>query len=257
MMARLASWSALFALSMLAPAAVAEQRTSVWVEDVRLEPEEQVETAFTYEFQTPDLKAIEEGTDLLSFRLNAGVAKALELAPVIRLRQRGNEALRLDELGGEGRLRVIGDAEAPHLIVYARYFNDLGENRDHRISAGTAGRYDLSRLLLGADLRASGGFGGLAEDSIEIWLGGMIGYSLLPDRKLTAGLETFVIVPASGPRISDPTFGEAGQSVSYYYGPVFSLRAGPIWTAASLVTGYPVSEPASHLLFRWMVGVGH
>src|SRR5688500_488076 len=93
----------------------AEPRNTVWLEDVRLEPKGAAETAFVYEFQTPDLKAIEEGSDLFSLRLGAGVAEALELAPVVRLRQRGNEALRIHEIGGEGRFRVLGDAAVPLL----------------------------------------------------------------------------------------------------------------------------------------------
>jgi hypothetical protein len=257
MITRTLSSAALFALLMLAKSGSAEPRNTVWLEDVRLEPEGEAETAFVYEFQTPDLNAIEEGTDLFSLRFGAGVLDALGLAPVVRLRQRGNEALRIHELGAEGRFRVVGDAAVPHLVVYGSYFNDLGEDRDHRITAGSSGRYDISRLLLGADLRASGGIGGEQSDSYELWIGGMAGYSLLPDRTLTAGIETFGIVPLSGRRISDPTFGEAGETFSFYYGPSFSVRGGRLWSALSLVTGFPVSDPASHMLLRWMFGLSH
>jgi hypothetical protein len=254
---RTLSSAALLALLMLARPGSAEPRNTVWLEDVRLEPEGEAETAFTYEFQTPDLKAIDEGTDLFSLRLGAGVVDALELAPVVRLRQRGNEALRLHEIGGEARFRVVGDAAVPHLVLYGGYLNDLGEDRDHRISAGGSGRYDISRLLLGADLRASAGLGGEQSDSYELWVGGTVGYSLLPDRVLTAGIETFGILPLSGRRISDPTFGEAGETFSFYYGPSFSVHGGRLWSAVSLVTGFPVSDPASHMLLRWMFGVSH
>jgi hypothetical protein len=247
----------LLATLAVAGSAHAEPRNTVWLEDVRLEPEGNAETALSYEFQAPDLVAIEEGTDLFSLRLNAGVTDALEFAPVIRLRQRGNEELRILELGGEGRFRVVGDALEPKLIAYGGYMNDLGEARDHRVFAGAAGRYDISRLLLGADLRASGGFGGEEDDAAELWIGLTAGYSLLPERQLTAGIETFAITPVSGKRISDPTFGAAGESISFYYGPTVSLRGGPIWTALSAATGFPVSDAASHLLLRWMVGVSH
>jgi hypothetical protein len=257
MTARTLSRLSLLALLTLSPGAAAEQRNTAWLEDVRLQPEGEAETAFTYEFQTPDLKAIEEGTDLFSLRFNAGVVKALELAPVIRFRQRGNEALRIHEVGGEARFRAIGDAAVPHLVLYGGYLNDTGADRDHRVFAGGAGRYDISRLLLGADLRASGGFGGDEDDSAEVWIGAMAGYAMLPDRQLTAALETFAIAPLVGRRISDPTFGLAGESISFYYGPSLSLRGGPIWTAVSAVTGFPLSDSASHLLFRWMVGVSH
>ena len=257
MIKRTLSSASLFVVLMLVRSGVAEPRNTVWLDDVRLEPEGEVETAFTYEFQTPDLKAIEEGSDILSLRLGAGVVEALELAPVVRLRQRGNEPLRMHEIGGEGRLRVVGDTAAPHLVLSAGYFNDLGEDRDHRISAGGSGRYDISRLLLGADLRGSLGLGGERADSVEIWIGGTAGYSLLPDRLLTAGIETFGILPVSGRRISDPTFGEAGETFAFYSGPSLSARGGPLWSAVSFVTGFPVSDSASHLLLRWMVGMSH
>jgi hypothetical protein len=257
MNARTASMLSLLATLMAVGTVGAEPRNTVWLEDIRLEPEGNAETALSYEFQAPDLKAIEEGTDLFSLRLNAGVTDAFEVAPVVRLRQRGNEELRIHELGGEGRYRLIGDALEPRLIVYGGYMNDLGEDRDHRVFAGGGGRYDVSRLLLGADLRASGGLGGEEDGAAEIWLGLTAGYSLLPDRQLTAAIETFAVTPVGGKRISDPTFGEAGESISFYYGPTLSLRGGPIWTAVSGVTGFPVSDPASHLLLRWMVGVNH
>ena len=73
MITRTLSSASLLALLMLANVASAEPRNTVWLEDVRLEPEGDAETAFTYEFQTPDLKAIEEGTDILSLRFAAGV----------------------------------------------------------------------------------------------------------------------------------------------------------------------------------------
>ncbi len=257
MITRTLSSASLLAVLMLANVASAEPRNTVWLEDVRLEPEGEAETAFTYEFQTPDLKAIEEGTDILSLRFAAGVVEALELAPIVSLSQRGNEALRIHEIGADGRFRVIGDATAPHLVLYCGYFNDLSEDRDHRIVAGGSGHYDISRLLLGADLRGSLGLGGERSDSAELWIGGSAGYSLLPDRMLTAGIETFGIVPVSGRRISDPTFGEAGETFSFYYGPSLSVRGGPLWSAVSLATGFPVSDSASHLLLRWMVGVSH
>ena len=257
MITRTLSSASLFALLMLARVASAEPRNTVWLEDVRLEPEGEAETAFTYEFQTPDLKAIEEGSDLFSLRFGAGVVEALELAPVVRLSQRGNEALRIHEIGAEGRFRVLGDAAVPHLVLYGGYFNDLGEDRDHRISVGGSGRYDISRLLLGADLRGSLGLGGERSDSTELWIGGTAGYSLLPDRMLTAGIETFGILPVSGRRISDPTFGEAGETFSFYYGPTVSVRGGRLWSAVSLVTGFPVSDSASHMLLRWMFGLSH
>jgi hypothetical protein len=250
--------SALGALAFLAtlpPSALAEPRNTVWLEDVHVQPRLTTEAAIFYEFQGTDFKALEEGVDLLAFRLPAGLGHGLELSPLVRFRERGDEAFRLHELGGELRWRFLGDAAAPRLVVYGGYFNEQSADHDHRISAGLAGRYDFGRIFVAGDVRASTVIGGDREDGGEMWVGGAAGYALLPGGQLVAGLETFVIRPFGGERISDPAFGEAARSQSLYYGPTLTVRVGPLWTGVSAATGFMVSEPASQLLVRWMVGV--
>lgn len=252
--------SALCALTLLATfppfsAALAGPRNTVWLEDVHVQPPLTTEAAIFYEFQGADFKALEEGVDLLAFRLPAGLVDGLELSPLVRFRERGDEAFRLHELGGELRWRFLGDAALPRLVAYGGYFNEQSADHDHRFSAGLAGRYDFGRIFVAGDMRGSAVIGGDRDDGGEIWLGGAAGYSLLPGGELVAGLETFVIRPFGGERISDPAFGQAAGSHSLYYGPSLTVRVGPLWTGVSAATGFLVSEPASQLLIRWMVGV--
>lgn len=189
--------------------------------------------------------------------LAALVALTLELAPVVRVRQRGVDPLQMHEIGAEARVRAIGEPDLPNLLVYGAYYNDTSLERDHRVLAGGAGRLYFGRLFVSGDLRPSAGLGGDRDDAFELWLGAGAGFMFLPDRELTAGIETLAIVPITGERLSDPTFGAAATSTTYYYGPSLSFRRGPFWTAASAVSGYLLSDGASDLLVRWMVGVGH
>lgn len=242
---------------LLGSPAAAEPRNTVWLQDAHVEPRGGTETAFSYDFQAPDTGALAEGIDVLSLWLTAGVAERLEVLPTLSLRQRGEEPLRLHEVGLQARGRVLGEPEAPHLMVYGAYSNDLGDERDHHLLAGATGRYDVKGFFASGDARGSALFGGQLDPTGEFWLGVGVGYGFLAERQLTVGLETFVIVPIAGPRISDPTFGLSAESVSYYYGPTFSWHADAIWTAVSAVTGFPVSDAASHLLLRWMVGLRH
>ena len=238
-----------------APVARAEPRDTVWLEDLNLRPPARTEASLFYEFQAADAKAMEEGIDLLTLRLAAGVSERLELAPMLRFRQRGSEEFRLHDLGGMLRARLAGTAAVPRLVAYGAYFNDLGTERDHRLVAGAAARYDTDRWFVAADLRGSTYLGGELADTRELWIGAAVGHAFLAERQLTAGLETFLITPFGGTRMSDPTFGRSAESSSFYYGPNVTFRAGPFWTAVSAATGFGVSEPASQILFRWMVGV--
>jgi hypothetical protein len=249
-------------LSMLAvltfgAVARAEPRDTVWLEDVHIEPPESTDTGFVFDYQAADFKALEQGMRWLTLRFSAGVAERIEVVPLFRLRQRDSEPLELREIGAEVRSRLLGDAEAPHVLGYGGYRNDLGTERDHHLNAGGAGRYELiQRLFVAGDLRIAAGLGGELDAAWEARVGAGIGYALFPRRELTVGLETFAHVPLAGTRLSDPAFGEAGESTSFYYGPSVSARLGPLWTSASIASGYFVSEPASNLLLRWMVGLG-
>lgn len=238
-----------------APDALAEPRQTVWLEDLDLSAAAATEASLFYELQAADAKAMDQGIDLVTLRLAAGVSDRLELAPMLRVRQRGGEELRLHELGGMFRLRVVGSSAVPRLVVYGAYFNDLGTDRDHRFLAGAAGRYDTGRWFVAGDLRGSAYLGGERADTRELWIGTAIGRAFLAERQLTAGLETFLIAPFGGDRMSDPTFGESAGSTSFYYGPSLTYRIGPFWTAASAATGLGVSDPASQVMFRWMVGI--
>jgi hypothetical protein len=247
----------MLAVLTLGAAARAEPRDTVWLEDVHIEPPESTDTGFVFDYQAADFKALDQGIRWLTLRFAAGVVEPLEVVPLFRLRQRDGEPLELREIGAEVRSRLLGDAEAPHVLGYGGYRNDLGPERDHHLSAGGAGRYELiERLFVAGDLRISAGLGGELDAAWETRAGAGIGYSLFPRRELTVALETFALVPLTGSRISDPAFGEAGESASFYYGPSVSARLGPLWTSVSMASGYLVSEPASDLLVRWMVGLG-
>jgi hypothetical protein len=153
------------------------------------------------------------------------------------------------------RARLAGTAAVPSLVAYGAYFNDLGTDRDHRFVAGAAARHDAGRWYAAADLRGSAYVGGELADTRELWIGAAVGRTFLADRQLTAGLETFLISPFGGARMSDPTFGASAKSSSFYYGPNVTYRVGSFWTAVSAASGFAVSEPASQILLRWMVGV--
>jgi len=194
---------------------------------------------------------------LLTLRLPAGVADQVEVVPLLDLRQRGSEELHLGELGLDVRGRVLGTSEQPMMLAYGGYANDLTRERDHHLRAGGVARYDLDAWFVSADLRLSAALGGELDSAWEAWVGAAAARGFFPDRELTAGIETFAIVPLAGTRVSDPIFGQAAESRSFYYGPALSLRLDPFWTAASAVTGFGLSNAASELLVRWSVGVGH
>ncbi len=235
----------------------AEPRSTTWLEDVRIEEPDTTETSLIYEYQATDFKAFEEGTDLVSLRLHAGMAERLAIAPLVRVRQRGVEPLQLHELGLETRVRVLGAPELPQLTVYGAYYNDTSLERDHRLRAAAAGRLYFGRLFVSGDVRPSVGLGGERDDAFELWLGLGAGFAFLPDRNLSAGIETFAIVPVAGERMSDPTYGAAAGSATYYYGPSLAFARGAFWVSAAAASSSFVSEGGSELLVRWMVGVGH
>ena len=74
---------------------------------------------------------------------------------------------------------------------------------------------------------------------------------------MRAGMELFLVVPVVGDRMSDPTFGSSAQINTFYYGPSMALAVGPFWSALSAVTGYPLSDGASQLMLRGLIGVAH
>lgn len=246
---------ALIAALTLGPSAAAEPRSTMWLEDVHLQPPATAELSLLYEFQGTDFKALEQGSDLLALRLTTGLLERFELSPQVRFRQRGDDDLQLHDLGGRVRVRLFDDAQHPHVIIYGGYFNQQSAERDHRVDAGLVGRIDLGRFFATWDIRLGAALGGTLEDGGEMWVGGSVGGSLLSRGQLVLGLETFVIQPLGGQRISDPVFGEAAYSQSVYYGPTVAARFGSLWTGLSAATGFPVSEPASELMVRWMFGV--
>jgi hypothetical protein len=249
--------TALLAVLTLSAQGAAEPRSTTWLEEVRIEEPDTSETSLIYEYQATDFKAFEEGTDLVSLRLHAGMAERLEIAPLVRVRQRGVEPLQLHELGLETRVRVLGDPELTQLIVYGAYHNDTSLERDHRLRVAAAGRLYFGRLFVSGDVRPSLGLGGERDDAFELWLGLGAGFAFFPERELSAGVETFAIVPIAGERMSDPTFGAAAGSATYYYGPSLAFHRGAFWASAAAATSSFVSDGGSELLVRWMVGVGH
>ena len=250
----LAAWALLAALAVTRGAA-AEPRRTIWVEDVHLQPPSTMEVSLLYEFHGTDFKALEEGSDLLALRLITGLADRFDLSPQVRFRQRGDEGVRLHDLGGQLRVRLFDDAQHPHLVVYGGYFNEQSAEHDHRLQTGLAGHLGYRRVFLDWDMRLGAAFGGTRGAGGEIWVGGALGGALLSRGELVVALETFVIQPLGGERISDPGFGEAASAQAVYYGPTVTLRMGSLWTGLSATTGFPVSEPASELMVRWMFGV--
>jgi len=253
-------WTAVFAgaLSLGLPRqAGAEPASTAWLEDVHVEDPGDAETVLRFDHETVDLKASAEGYDELGVALHAGVTQALTLAPELALRQRGEEPLRLDEVGFRVRWLALNRFEWPALMVYGRYGNDLGEERDHLWLGGVAAHYEVASFFANADLRSELNVGGSAGTGLETWYGLALGYGQKTTWSWRAGLELFAIVPIAGERWSDPTFGASSESSTYYYGPSFACAAGPFWTALSAVTGYPLSDGASQLMVRGLVGVAH
>lgn len=247
--------STVLAVAAVSGRAAAEPRETVWAEDVHLQPAATTEAAFLYEFQGTDFRALQEGSDLLTARLPVGLSDSVEISPQLRFRQRGDDDFNLDHLGGQVRVRLLGDADRPHLIAYGGYFKEQGEERDHRLTGGASGRLDLGRWFTAADVRLSAFAGGTRDDGLELWLGGAAGRALLAERRLVVAIEAFAIRPLAGERYSDPAFGQAAGSQSIYYGPSLSAHIGPVWTGIAAATGFMVSEPASDLLLRWSVSV--
>lgn len=246
----------LMALTAQTPLAGAEPRNTAWLEDAHVEPRGGTETGFLFEYQAADFKALEQGFRLVTANLPAGVGDACELVPHLQLRQRSDESALLRELGLDFRARLLGTPAAPLVLAYAGYANDLTRERDHHLRVGGVARYGDADWFASADVRVSSGLGGQLDASWETWLGVAGGYSFLPNGEIGAGLEVFVITPLTGPRLSDPVFGEAAESTTLYYGPLVSTHLGPFWSTAGVATGFAVSEPASELLVRWSVGVG-
>jgi hypothetical protein len=246
------------ALASLAPGmAHAEPATTAWLEDVSVEAPRTTETVLSYTHQLSDMKARGAGFDQLTLALHAGVSESVAIAPKLGLEQRGTEPLRLSEVGFQARWLAFERAPWPSLMAYGGYSNDLGDARDHLLESGVAARYEYGPLYLNGDVRATSALGGDADTSIETWYGLGAGYAWLHGWLLRAGLESFAILPLKGERLSDPTFGEAAESTTLYYGPSLAFATSPLWAACSAVTGYPVSTPASQFMLSCVVGVAH
>lgn len=253
-------WTVVFAgaLSLCLPRlAGAEPVGTAWLEDVHVERTGDTETVLRFDHQTVDLKASAEGYDELGLALHAGLTQTLTLAPELALRQRGEEPLRLDEVGFRLRWLVINRLEWPALMVYGGYGNDLGAKRDHLWLGGAAAHYEISWFFANADVRSAMNLGGSEGTGLQTWYGLALGYGQRTSWSWRAGLELFAVVPVVGDRWSDPTFGASAESNTYYYGPSFACAAGPFWTALSAVTGYPLSDGGSQLMVRGLVGVAH
>lgn len=253
-------WTAVAAgaLSLSLPRlAGAEPVSTVWLEDVHVEPAGEAETVLRYEHQSVDLKASEEGYDELGAGLHAGVTHTLTLTPEFTLRQRGEEPLRLDQVELGSRWLALRRFAGPELMLYGSYANDLGEERDHMWLGAVAARYEMAWFVVNADVRSELNLGGSKGTGLETWYGLALGYARQTTWSWRAGLELFAVVPLVGERWSDPTFGANVKSSTYYYGPSFACAAGPFWTALSAVTGYPLSDGASQLMLRALIGVAH
>jgi hypothetical protein len=237
--------------------AAAEPVTTAWLEDVHVEPEGATETVVSYTHQSVDLKASAEGYDQLGVGLHAGVAAEFTLAPEVAFRQRGEEPLRLHQVGLRARWLAFERSNWPALMVYGGYGNDLGEDRDHGLALGAAAHYELAWLFANADVRPSLNVGGNQGTTLETWYGFALGYGSQGSLAVRAGLEAFLVVPVVGERMSDPTFGSGVYVNTYYYGPSLALAVGPFWSSLSAVTGYPLSDAASQLMLRGLVGVAH
>lgn len=244
-------------LACLPEGAAAQPVTTLWLEDVHVERQGATETVVSYTHQTVDLKASAEGYDQLGIGLHAGVVQQLALAPEVVFLQRGEEPLRLDRVGVRLRWLALEHQNWPALMVYGGYGNDLAEDRDHAWTLGSAAHYELDGLFANADVRSSLNLGGEKGTALETWYGLALGYGSHTPCDLRAGVELFAVVPIVGERTSDPTFGSGVDTNTYYYGPSLALAVGPFWSGLSAVTGYPLSDTASQLMLRAMVGVAH
>jgi len=238
-------------------AARAEPITTAWLEDVHVEPAGGAETVLRYDHESVDLKATAEGYDELGLGLHAGVSDTLTLAPELAFRQRGEEPLRLDDVGFRVRWLALNRFAQPALMLYGGYHNDLGEDRDHAWLGGAALRYEMAWFFANADVRPTLNLGGDQGTAFETWYGLGLGYGRRSSWSLRAGLELFLVAPLVGERTSDPTFGASAVANTFYYGPSFATSTGPFWLALSAVTGYPFSDGASQLMVRALVGVSH
>jgi len=244
-------------LACLPEGAAAQPVTTAWLEDVHVERQGATETVVGYTHQSADLKATAEGYDQLGLALHAGVGQDLALAPEVAFRQRGEEPLRLDQVSARLRWSAFEHTRWPALMVYGGYGNDLGEARDHVWASGAAAHYERAWLFANADLRSTLNLGGEKGTALETWYGLALGYGSHAPITMRAGMELFLVVPVVGERMSDPTFGSSAEVNTFYYGPSIALAVGPFWSALSAVTGYPLSDGASQLMLRGMVGVAH
>ena len=251
-----AAVSALFG-ALVVSMAHAEPSTTAWLQDVAVQPQHTTQTVLGFEHHLTDVKARGAGIDFLRARLEAGFLPKASLAPEVVFEQRGEEPLRLQEVAFHARFRALDWQAWPRLMVYGGYANDLGDERDHLLKVGLAGSYDYGGLYLNADLRPTLQLGGEQGKALESWTGVAIGYGWASTWQARVGLESFMIVPWIGERTSDPTFGEAAESNTYYYGPSFAFAVGPFWTSVSAVTGYFISPAASQFLLSWLAGVGY
>jgi hypothetical protein len=247
----------LAAFAASATPALAEPSRTAWLEDASLPAADTSESVLDFEHQLTDIKARGEGIDQLGLALRTGLSDSFAVAPRLSFRQRGEEPLRLDSVGFQLRWHFLDDDKLPKLMGYGGYANDLDDERDHLIGAGLAASYNLGPLLLNADVRPTLSVGGDAGSALETWYGLGLGYGWFSSVTARAGIETFFVMPVTGSRLYDPTFGEAAESNTFYYGPSFALASGPFWTSASLATGYFVPTPASQFMLRWVVGIEH
>ncbi|WP_428263477.1 hypothetical protein [Haliangium sp.] len=223
---------------------------TLWIEDIALHPAGPAELGFGYDGH---LASDAADVDLVAVRTSSGFDRApLELSPSIGLVQRGAGPAQIEHLGLRLRYRLAGTPGVPRAVAFVGYrLLPVGE-RAHRLEQGAAMRWKSDTMTLAAELSAREVVGG-DDTQVELRAGVAFSYGMVIDL-IRFGVESFVLVPVTGARISDSALGDDPEGVAWYSGPSMRINFEDyVWLAGGVGFGGLVGDGAPALV-RFNVG---
>ncbi|MCG8420468.1 MAG: hypothetical protein MJE77_21245 [Proteobacteria bacterium] len=150
------------------------------------------------------------------------------------------------------RYRIAGTTGQPVAALVIGYRLAAFAERRHQLVQGVAARWEKATLAVTGELTVREQLGGDSDNQVEIRTGAAVTHGMVINL-IRVGLESFALIPITGPRISDPASSPNDEDVSVYVGPTLRLFAESLWLTASAATGR-LTDPGSPLLVRVVLG---
>ena len=227
----------------------ASPASTVWTEDVLLQPSGPAELAFLYEYQDALAGAIAADAHLLAVRAAVGFDRApIDFTPAIGLVQPSGASAVIDHAGLRVRYRLAGTPSQPIAVAILGYRIRPGSDTGHEIEQGAGMRWARGDLVVSGDLHVREELGGPSGTRIELAFGGAVTYGGFLDY-IRAGVEVFGLLPITGPRIADAPVGAGSEDLAVYAGPTVRLNVETLWLAVGVATG-KLTDDGSPVLVR-------